>query len=253
MKMSKDRPEAVSGFQAAGSAGSERAVIEITDLTKTYHAGATQVEALRGVSARIQPGELVAIVGQSGSGKSTLMNILGCLEVPTSGDYWLDGEFVADLSDGQLARIRNAKIGFVFQSYNLLPRLSALEQVKLPLIYRRARRRSQMARRALARVGLSDRVDHTPNRLSGGQQQRVAIARALVTEPEIILADEPTGNLDSTISREIMELITRLNNEQGITIILVTHESDIAARCRRVITLLDGRIASDLFQEPRPC
>ncbi len=222
-------------------------------MTKTYDTGATKVPALQGVSFQIQPGEMVAIVGQSGSGKSTLMNILGCLEVPTGGDYWLDGEYVADLDDGALARIRNAKIGFVFQSYNLLPRLNALEQVKLPLIYRRARKRSDLAQAALVRVGLGDRMHHTPNRLSGGQQQRVAIARALVTEPEIILADEPTGNLDSAMSLEIMDVITRLNSEQGMTIILVTHEPEIASRCRRVITLHDGRIASDVSSGSPEC
>ena len=239
-----------NGLAAAAPAAPEP-VIRIADLTKTYDTGATKVPALRGASLQIQPGEMVAIVGQSGSGKSTLMNILGCLEVPTSGDYWLDGEYVADLNDGALAKIRNAKIGFVFQSYNLLPRLNALEQVKLPLIYRRARRRRDLAQAALVRVGLGDRMHHTPNRLSGGQQQRVAIARALVTEPEIILADEPTGNLDSAMSLEIMDVITRLNTEQGMTIVLVTHEREIAARCRRVITLHDGQIASDVKSEGR--
>lgn len=243
---------AAAGVVANGPSRPE-AVIRITDLTKTYDTGATKVPALRGVSFQIQPGEMVAIVGQSGSGKSTLMNILGCLEVPTGGDYWLDGEYVADLDDGALANIRNAKIGFVFQSYNLLPRLNALEQVKLPLIYRRARRRSDMAQAALVRVGLADRMHHTPNRLSGGQQQRVAIARALVTEPEIILADEPTGNLDSSMSAEIMDVISRLNTEQGMTIVLVTHEQEIARRCRRVITLHDGVIASDLAQDSQAC
>ena len=230
----------------------ESAVIEIAGLSKVYRTGTNEIFALRGVSARIGRGELVAIMGQSGSGKSTLMNILGCLDVPTDGDYWLDGQYVANLSDGQLAQVRNAKIGFVFQSYNLLPRLTAVDQVKLPLIYRRARQRSRLARAALDLVGLSDRFDHTPNRLSGGQQQRVAIARALVTNPEIILADEPTGNLDSQTSREIMDLIVRLNRDQRITTILVTHEPEIAATCRRVITLLDGQIASDRRQIPAP-
>ena len=248
------KPDPYGGAGAATAAPARPdPVIRIADLTKTYDTGATKVPALRGVSFEIQPGEMVAIVGQSGSGKSTLMNILGCLEVPTTGDYWLDSEYVADLSDGALARIRNAKIGFVFQSYNLLPRLTALEQVKLPLIYRRTRRRSDLAQAALVRVGLADRMHHTPNRLSGGQQQRVAIARALVTEPEIILADEPTGNLDSSMSSEIMDVITRLNSEQGMTIVLVTHEPDIAARCQRVITLHDGQIASDVVSETREC
>ena len=244
--MISKRDPAPAAAASGGQPDSPHPVIEIGDLTKIYDTGATQVEALRGVSLRIRSGEMVAIVGQSGSGKSTLMNILGCLEVPTSGDYWLDGEYVADLGDGELARIRNSRIGFVFQSYNLLPRLNALEQVKLPLIYRRARRRTDMAQRALVRVGLADRMHHTPNRLSGGQQQRVAIARALVTEPEIILADEPTGNLDSSMSLEIMDVIKRLNTEQGMTIVLVTPEAEIAARCSRVITLLDGKIASDV-------
>ena len=245
---SKSGQLAAAGAAAAAPDRPEP-VIRIDDLTKTYDTGATKVPALRGVSFQIQPGEMVAIVGQSGSGKSTLLNILGCLEVPTSGDYWLDGEYVADLGDGDLAKIRNAKIGFVFQSYNLLPRLNALEQVKLPLIYRRARRRSDLAQAALVRVGLGDRMHHTPNRLSGGQQQRVAIARALVTEPEIILADEPTGNLDSSMSLEIMDVISRLNTEQGMTIVLVTHEREIAGRCRRVITLHDGQIASDVYTD----
>jgi putative ABC transport system ATP-binding protein len=245
----KSRPVQTAAAVAAPT--QREPVIRIADLTKTYDTGATKVPALRGVSFQIQPGEMVAIVGQSGSGKSTLMNILGCLEVPTSGEYWLDGEYVAGLGDGALANIRNAKIGFVFQSYNLLPRLNALEQVKLPLIYRRARRRTDLAQAALVRVGLGDRMHHTPNRLSGGQQQRVAIARALVTEPEIILADEPTGNLDSSMSLEIMDVITRLNSEQGMTIILVTHEQEIAERCRRVITLHDGQIASDICPEFR--
>ena len=244
---SKPGPSAAT----AAAPAQREPVIRIADLTKTYDTGATKVPALRRVSFQIQPGEMVAIVGQSGSGKSTLMNILGCLEVPTSGEYWLDGEYVADLGDSALASIRNAKIGFVFQSYNLLPRLNALEQVKLPLIYRRARRRTDLAQAALVRVGLGDRMHHTPNRLSGGQQQRVAIARALVTEPEIILADEPTGNLDSSMSLEIMDVITRLNSEQGMTIVLVTHEQEIAERCRRVITLHDGRIASDIYPESR--
>ena len=247
------KPDVSAAGPATAAPARPDPVIRIADLTKTYDTGATKVPALRGVSFGIQPGEMVAIVGQSGSGKSTLMNILGCLEVPTTGDYWLDGEYVADLGDGALARIRNAKIGFVFQSYNLLPRLNALEQVKLPLIYRRARRRSDLAQAALVRVGLADRMHHTPNRLSGGQQQRVAIARALVTEPEIILADEPTGNLDSSMSSEIMDVITRLNSEQGMTIVLVTHEPDIAARCQRVITLHDGQIASDVVSETREC
>ncbi len=229
-----------------------RPVIKVSNLTKVYRAGETTIRALDSVTTQVERGEMVAIMGQSGSGKSTLMNILGCLDVPTDGDYWLDGEYVADMNEGELARIRNAKIGFIFQSYNLLPRLKAIDQVRLPLQYRRQRQRKRLAQEALALVGLADRMNHSPNRLSGGEQQRVAIARALVTDPEIILADEPTGNLDSATSNEIMELLTRLNYEQKITTILVTHEIDIAALCRRVITLLDGRIESDVTSRWEP-
>ena len=221
-------------------------VIQIRDLIRTYEMGAETVQALRGVSLEIRRNEYVAIMGPSGSGKSTLMNLIGCLDTPTSGEYWLNGQEVSRMPDDALARVRNREIGFVFQTFNLLPRASALANVELPLVYAgvTARQRRQRAESALTRVGLGDRMDHRPNELSGGQRQRVAIARALVNEPAILLADEPTGNLDSTTSEEIMRVFATLH-EQGQTIIMVTHESDIAAHAERVVVLRDGRLASD--------
>jgi putative ABC transport system ATP-binding protein len=215
-------------------------------LTREYDMGSELVRALRGVSVQIRKNEYVAVMGPSGSGKSTLMNLVGCLDTPTSGEYWLNGQKVSDLEDDELARIRNKEIGFVFQTFNLLPRADALHNVELPLIYAglSARSRRAQAARALERVGLADRVDHKPNELSGGQRQRVAIARALVNEPSILLADEPTGNLDSTTSSEIMGVFAELHR-QGQTVVMVTHEQDIAAHAARVITLRDGLVATD--------
>ncbi|MFN8582827.1 MAG: ABC transporter ATP-binding protein [Gemmatimonadaceae bacterium] len=222
-------------------------VIRTDALTRTYDAGRNPVHALRAVDLTIEAAEMVAIMGASGSGKSTLMNLLGCLDTPTSGSYWLDGVRVDGMGKNDRADIRNRKIGFVFQGFNLLSRTTALDNVELPLLYDRSGRRLDtraMAETALARVGLQDRADHHPNELSGGQQQRVAIARALVTQPALVLADEPTGNLDSRTSIEVMALFQELN-DQGITIILVTHEHDIARYCRRVVEMKDGRIVRD--------
>lgn len=220
-------------------------LIQLRHVTKLYRMGAVDVRALRGVSLTIQSGELVAIMGPSGSGKSTLMNIIGCLDQPTGGSYLLDGAAVDGLSDRQLALVRNRKIGFVFQQYMLLQRTSALRNVELPLLYGGQPARRRLATAALEAVGMGARLEHRPGELSGGQQQRVAIARALVTSPRLILADEPTGALDSTTGGEIMELFLRLNREQGITIILVTHDPDVAAYARRVITMRDGAVAAD--------
>lgn len=218
------------------------AVIEIENVKKIYMMGETEVAALRGVSLQINKGEMVSIMGPSGSGKSTLMNILGCLDQPTEGSYRLDGVDVHNMNDDQLAEIRNKKIGFVFQSFNLLPRTSALDQVELPLVYGGAPDRRKRAMDALSQVGLGDRVHHRPNELSGGQQQRVAIARALVSNPAIILADEPTGNLDSVSGEEIMNIFKRLNKEQGMTVVLVTHDPEVAAHADRAIHVKDGHI-----------
>lgn len=223
----------------------QQPVIATQDITKVYQMGTVEVHALRGISLRVYAGELVSIMGPSGSGKSTLMNILGALDVPTSGSYWLEGQDMSHMNDDQLAEIRNRRIGFVFQNFNLLPRTSALANVELPLIYAGAHHRRERARQALEQLGLGDRLHHHPNELSGGQQQRVAIARALVNNPSIILADEPTGNLDSKSGAEIMRIFQDLNEEKGITIIFVTHEPEIAEHTRRIIRLQDGLVIND--------
>ncbi|RZU10543.1 putative ABC transport system ATP-binding protein [Kribbella rubisoli] len=222
------------------------ALIDIRDVTKTYGHGETAVHALQGVSLRVDAGEYVAVMGSSGSGKSTLMNILGCLDVPSRGEYWLDGSNVARLSEDQQALVRGRKIGFIFQSFNLIPRTTALANVELPLTYAHLRRaeRRRRANRALELVGLADRTGHRPNQLSGGQQQRVAIARALATGPRILLADEPTGNLDAHSTDEVLGMFDGLHDD-GRTIIVITHEHDVAARARRLVQVADGRIVSD--------
>jgi putative ABC transport system ATP-binding protein len=221
-------------------------IIRIRDLAREYQMGQERILALRGVTLDIRRNEYVAIMGPSGSGKSTMMNVLGCLDTPTGGEYWLNGQEVSRLSDDELARVRNREIGFVFQTFNLLPRATALHNVELPLVYAgvRARERRERAAAALARVGLENRMDHRPNELSGGQRQRVAIARALVNSPSILLADEPTGNLDSVTSEEIMRVFGDLH-AAGQTVIMVTHEPDIAAHAERVVVLRDGRVESD--------
>jgi putative ABC transport system ATP-binding protein len=227
---------------------SDKSLIEIRDITKTYRMGGDiEVHALRGVSLEVDAGELLSIMGPSGSGKSTMMNVLGCLDQPTSGEYYLDGVDVKRLSDNALAEIRNRKIGFVFQTFNLLPRTTALQNVELPLVYRglSGRDRRRQVTEALEMVGLGDRIHHRPNELSGGEQQRVAIARALATQPDIILADEPTGNLDSRSGAEIVAIFQRLNREMGITVVFVTHDPEIAAHTRRIVQLLDGKIVAD--------
>jgi putative ABC transport system ATP-binding protein len=222
------------------------AVIRIHDLTREYRMGSERILALREVTLEIRRNEYVAIMGPSGSGKSTMMNVLGCLDTPTAGEYWLNGEEVSRLTDDALARVRNREIGFVFQTFNLLPRATALHNVELPLVYAgvRARERRERAATALERVGLAERMHHRPNELSGGQRQRVAIARALVNQPSILLADEPTGNLDSVTSEEIIEVFAALH-AAGQTVIMVTHEPDIAARAQRIVVLRDGRLESD--------
>lgn len=218
-------------------------VVEAHDLTKVYQMGEMQVHALRGLSINIERGEVMSIMGPSGSGKSTLMNTLGCLDRPTSGEYLLDSESVADLSDDQLADIRNRKVGFIFQTFNLLPRATAMANVELPLRYAGATDgRAERARAALESVGLGDRLHHRPNELSGGQQQRVAIARALVNTPAIVMADEPTGNLDTKSGDEVMDLLLNLNQEKGVTLIIVTHDPEVAARTNRVVTIRDGQL-----------
>jgi putative ABC transport system ATP-binding protein len=226
-------------------------VLDVRAVTKRYGEGAAVVHALRGVSLTVEPGEYVAIMGSSGSGKSTLMNILGCLDIPSTGSYLLDGVDVSRLNDRQLALVRNRRIGFIFQSFNLIPRTTALANVELPLAYAgvKAAERRRRARVALDMVGLADRADHEPNQLSGGQQQRVAVARALVTEPALLLADEPTGNLDSRSTEDILSIFDDLHSA-GRTILLITHEADVAARASRLIRLFDGQIASDVQQEP---
>jgi putative ABC transport system ATP-binding protein len=227
--------------------GDSKQVIRLEGVAKVYQMGRTEVRALRGIDLTVEPGEMIAIMGTSGSGKSTLMNLLGCLDTPTAGNYFLDGVHVNGMSRNGLADLRNQKLGFVFQGFNLLARTSALENVELPMLYDRTGKKRDtkaLAASALARVGLGDRIDHHPSELSGGQQQRVAIARALVTEPTLLLADEPTGNLDSRTSVEIMALFQELN-DQGITVLLVTHEPDIARYARRIVEVRDGRIVRD--------
>jgi putative ABC transport system ATP-binding protein len=237
-------------LRSQGKTPTEDWVIVTRGITRDYDMGGEVVHALRGVDLAVRRNEYVAIMGPSGSGKSTLMNIIGCLDTPSAGEYWLNGELVSSMSDDQLARVRNREIGFVFQTFNLLPRATALHNVELPLVYAGvpSAERKRRAVSALERVQLADRMDHRPNELSGGQRQRVAIARALVNDPAILLADEPTGNLDSTTSEEIMRVFEDLARH-GQTVIMVTHEADIAAHARRVVVLRDGRISSDERRE----
>ena len=227
-------------------------MIEVTKLTKTYQMGRQQVPALAGVDFRIEKGEFVAIMGPSGSGKSTLMNLLGCLDHPSSGVYRLENRNIQDMNANQLADVRNQRIGFVFQSFNLLPRASALENIELPLLYGRVPKPKEIALKALERVGLAHRAKHNPTELSGGERQRVAIARALVNRPAIILADEPTGNLDSATGKEIMDLFQELNQEE-VTLILVTHEQEVAQKTKRIIQMKDGKIIADKSKGVEPC
>ncbi|MFC2007065.1 ABC transporter ATP-binding protein [Chloroflexota bacterium] len=225
-------------------------MIQLEDIIKTYQMGKMEVNALRGVNLSIDDGEMIAIIGASGSGKSTLMNIIGCLDKPTSGRYLLDRADVSNLNDNKLAELRNKVFGFVFQDYNLLSRASALSNVELPLVYGNGRQRRNRAMEALERVGLGGRANHKPTELSGGEQQRVAIARALVNNPSLILADEPTGNLDTKVTAEIINIFCQLNKE-GITVVLVTHENDVAYQARRIISLMDGKIIKDEQVDPK--
>lgn len=244
---------ATATLDSAGAASLSKAVIRLENVYKTYDLGEVQVHALRGVSLEIHAGEFVAVMGASGSGKSTLMNILGCLDKPTKGHYYLDGVDVSGMDKSDLARIRNHKLGFVFQGFNLLSRTSALENVELPTIYAgiSLEERESRAKESLARVGLAERSHHHPSQLSGGQQQRVAIARALVNRPAILLADEPTGNLDSRTSVEIMDILQSLNRDSGLTVALVTHEPDIAQYAKRVLEFRDGKIKKDVQVKDR--
>jgi putative ABC transport system ATP-binding protein len=224
---------------------SDDPVIRLIDVTKAYVMGDTEVKALQRISIRFLEGEMVAIVGTSGSGKSTLLNIIGCLDRPSEGTYLLDGESVRTLDERRLSAVRNQKVGFVFQSFNLLPRVSALKNVELPLMYAKVRDRRYRAKKALERVGLGHRISHRPTELSGGEQQRVSIARALVMEPRILLADEPTGNLDTTTSAEVMSLLQELNQTENVLVIIVTHDPEVASHCQRIVTLSDGLVISD--------
>ena len=243
---------AAEDSNSSGKTGDFRSVIELENVSKIYNMGPIEVAALRGVSLSIQQGEMAAIMGPSGSGKSTLMNIIGCLDVPTSGMYMLEGQYVGELGDDRLAELRNRKIGFVFQTYNLLPRLTALANVEVPLLYGGGGNRRQRCMEALEKVGLGHRANHRPVELSGGEQQRVGIARALVKEPAILLADEPTGNLDSRSSQDIMALLKQLNRDERLTVVIVTHEPDIAAHTHRVVTMRDGAVVGDeAHMEPR--
>jgi ABC-type lipoprotein export system ATPase subunit len=232
-------------------------LIELNDVRKSYLLGEMEVPVLKGVSLKVQRGELVALMGASGSGKSTLMNILGCLDRPTSGEYWLEGREISRLSADERAMLRNGKLGFVFQSFNLLPRTSALDNVAMPLSYGAAdlteREARERAARMLALVGLEERMRHEPNQLSGGQQQRVAIARSLVNQPQVLLADEPTGNLDSKTSEDILRLFQELNAKEGITVLLVTHDADVAHHAKRIIHISDGLIVEGAFAEGKGC
>jgi putative ABC transport system ATP-binding protein len=236
--------------QPPESAAARAAVIELREIVKTYAIGGVEVHALRGVSVTVEPGEFVAIMGASGSGKSTLMNIIGCLDVPSRGWYWLDGVDVRELDERELSMVRSRKIGFIFQSFNLIARTTALANTELPLAYMgvKSRERRERALQALEAVGLSDRAQHVPSELSGGQQQRVAVARALVTNPALILADEPTGNLDSVASAEVMEIFSEVHRA-GRTVVVITHEEDVAARAHRVIRLRDGLVISDTTRD----
>ena len=253
MSLSQGVPSHETTQEVAGPLlGAPGPVIELQDIKKSYRLGSVMVEALKGITVAIHPGEMVAITGPSGSGKSTMMNVLGCLDRPTSGEYFLQGKRISGLNDDQLAHIRSKEIGFVFQTFNLLTRITALENVELPMIYsgftgdRRAR-----ALAALERVRLAQRAKHRPTEMSGGEQQRVAIARALINNPSIILADEPTGNLDSRVGKEIMGLFRSLNEDHGITLVIVTHDPDVSAQARRVLLIRDGELAGDTHQEPK--